>query len=72
MTIDEYTKTNDLPKMKIMGEMKNFRYYIEANLNSSERTGIPMVIEENKISHTFEIVDADRVLDLMSYFYGEK
>lgn len=67
MTIKEYTEKNNLPEMKLLGEMKYFRYYIEKNL-SDEETGIPMVITEHKTDNSFEINNADTALNIMGWF----
>lgn len=67
MTIDEYVKEKDLPEMKVLGELKNFRYYIEKHL-TDEEVGIPMIIEENKINRTFKICDSNQALAAMGLF----
>lgn len=71
MTIDEYTKKNNLPKMKFMGEMKNFRYYIVADIPSENEVGIPDVIAENKTTGKFTMCDSEQASNLAGYFYGE-
>lgn len=68
MSIDEYIKENDLPAVKPLGEMKNFKYYIESELNSDEDTGVPIVIQESKSSGAFTVCNADQVASLMKYF----
>ena len=71
MTIDEYTKKNNLPKMKFMGEMKNLKYYIEKNIPPKMQIGFPMVIAENKKSGFFEICNTGQAIKLMAYFREE-
>lgn len=68
MTIDKFVNINNLPEMKLLGEMKNFRYWIEKNLNSNEDTGIPMVVCENKNKQIFEVCDADAARAAMQLF----
>ena len=68
MTIDEFVKENDLPEVKVFGQMKNFTYYIDNTLKPDEKVGIPTIIEYNKITREFTVVDSNQALDLMGYF----
>lgn len=71
MTIDEYIKENNLPKMKVLGEMKNLKYYIEKNIPPEMQIGFPMVIVENKKSDSFEICNTGQAIKLIAYFREE-
>lgn len=68
MTIDEFTKKNDLPEMELFGEMKNFRYWIKKDRSDDNEEGIPMIILENKIKNTFDICNSDAALAAMALF----
>lgn len=69
MTVKEYLKSIDYSvSVKVLGELKNFRYYIQDDLPDNEDIGIPLVVEENKVKHTFEICDADRTFKVIKLF----
>lgn len=72
MTIEEFVESIDFPEMEFLGEMKNFKYYIQKEAHPEKDTGFPLVIEENKVKHTFEICDGLRSQQLINYFYKEK
>lgn len=67
MTIDEYTKSINFPKMKILGEIKNFKYYIQKDVPDRDE-GVPIVIIENKKKNTFDVCDADLALSAVALF----
>lgn len=68
MTINEYVKEIDFPEMELLGEMKNFRYYIQKEDSPEEDLGIPLMIEENISKNSFVVIAGERVLNLLAYF----
>ena len=51
-------------KFVVLGELKNFKYYI-ADRDGDEEIGEPLVICENKNKHTFEVlIDPFKVIKL--------
>ncbi len=68
MTIDEYTKSIDFPKMKLLGETSDFRYYDELETESDNDEGIPIVVVENKKTNKFDIIDGEDALNALSLF----
>ena len=69
MTLEEYLKSIDYEvSMKLLGKMKNHQYYIQDDLPNDEDIGLPLVIEENIIKHTFKVCDSDQATALMKYF----
>lgn len=67
MTIEQYCEKHNLPEMRLLGEMKYFKYYMEKNL-LDEDNGIPMIIEESKADHGFNVCDSDQAMNVMRYF----
>lgn len=69
MTIEKYLESMDyVVPMKILGELKNFRYYIEKDPPDSD-DGEPFIVIENKKSNEFEICGSEQrfaILDLFS------
>lgn len=68
MTIDQFVKDNNLPEMKLLGEMANFKYYIKKNIPDNIEEGPPMVIVENKSTNTFSICDVKQGMKAIAYF----
>ena len=68
MTIDEYTKSIDFPKMKLLGEIDDFRYYDELETEPDNDEGIPIVIVESKETNEFEILDGEDALNALALF----
>ena len=74
MTIDEFVKSIDFPEMKLLGTMKNFRYYIR-DIPKDEldnEIGEPIVIEENLVSNTFKVCDSKQTFAIIKYFSKEE
>ena len=69
-TINDFTKSIGFPEFELLGKMKKFNYYIEKNISDLD-LGIPTIIEENVKKNTFEIIDANRAMQIMSLFYKE-
>lgn len=57
--------------MKVLGEMKNFRYYIDVPEDPEAEVGIPLVIKETKNRNTFEICDEPTTFAVIKLFTGE-
>ena len=69
MKINDFLKSiNYEAKMGVLGEMKNFKYYIRTDMPKGEDIGLPLIIVENKKSHHFEVCGADQALSAMRYF----
>lgn len=71
MTIDEFTNSIDFPKMKLLGKMKNFKYYTEAHIKTDVEEGEPIIIEENLISNKFKVCDSEQTFAILKYFGGK-
>lgn len=74
MTIEEFVKSIDFPEMKLLGTMKNFRYYIR-DIPKDEldnEIGEPIVIEENLVSNTFKVCDSKQTFAIIEYFSKEE
>ena len=67
MTIDEFCKMKNFPKMKVLGEIKNFRYYIEKN-PPDEDEGEPIVIIENIELNVFDPCSSDQTFAALDLF----
>lgn len=67
MTVDEFIKDNDLPKMKKVGKLNGWTYYIDDTLKDDEEVGVPMMIKEK--NNNVQICDADEVLEMIAIFY---
>lgn len=55
-------------EMKELGEMKNFRYYIQVDLPNNQDEGIPLMIIENISKNIFEIASSDQTFAAWEYF----
>ena len=69
MTLEEYLKSIDYEvSMKLLGKMKNHRYYIQDDLPNNEDIGEPLVVEENTINKTFNVCKSDQANALIKLF----
>lgn len=69
MSIDDYLKSIDYEvKVKVLGELKNFKYYIQDDLPNDEEVGEPLVVMENKKQHTFEVLGSDQANKIILLF----
>jgi len=60
MTLEEYIKVNNFPKVRKLGKIKGVTYYIENNITDNEDVGIPFVIQE--IGDKFSVCTSDESL----------
>lgn len=67
MTIDEYRKSIDWPKMKVFGKQNGFIWYAEKNPPKGT-TGVPIMIRENVRLNSFEVLNSDQVFAAMALF----
>ena len=68
MTIDEFCKPRNYPKMKVLGELKNFRYYVSDYNDPEMYRGLPIIVIENKVKHTFSGCDPEKVFEILNLF----
>ena len=71
MTIDQFIKDNNLPEMKLLGEMTNFKYYIKKNIPDDIEEGPPMVISENKNTNEFLVCSIKQGMKAIAHFKEE-
>lgn len=69
MTIDQFIKDNNLPKMKKAGKLNGWTYYIDATLAKEEEVGVPMMLKEK--GPIIQVCDADESLQAIGMFYSE-
>ena len=69
MTIDQFIKDNNFPKVKKLGKLNGWTYYIDATPVKEEEVGVPMMLKEK--GSVILVCDADESLQAIGMFYSE-
>lgn len=67
MTIQEFTKQNNLPELKKIGIIKGTTYYIKKDIPNDIEEGVPLMVKS--VGFGFEICTSDEALEIMGIFY---
>lgn len=71
MNVYEFAKTMGIPKIKYLGRLNSFRFYIENDLRYGEETGVPTVIVEKRHNIDFKIGNSDQTFAVFDLFHDD-